>query len=478
MYDPNLHLLVDDDEIDARWNLRRVLARPAQRTEDPVLRPDRPWEGAAAGLWASVLFDAVSQRYRLWYRSFDESKPPHRQNLLNYATSRDGVTWEKPELGLVEVGGSRANNVVYSPQDVASNTAMETHGVIVDEVGAPERRYKLVAYHNFADATPKGLYGLFSPDGLHWTRTKAPLLLGAGDRHAALKDAATGEYIVYTRQPHSPALSSPSYPQPEIPGQPLGERLPYKRLITRTTSRDFLTWSGFTTVLRMDDFDSPGTQFYSISPFRYGNRFLAFVDLYDADVEKMWVTLASSLDGVRWNRPRREPILDLGPDGRWDDTWINVTNNPPVRVGDDLRFWYMGRDTGHGLPYRHGAIGSFVLGADRFAGLVAGRQEGRFVTEVVRAGGPRLFLNARLANGVATVELRGALGEPIPGYTLAEADEIRGDRIDHPVTWQGRAELGRLHGEAVRLHVQVTYGTVYAYRFGAAARSEAASKPA
>ncbi len=32
MYDPDLHLLVDDEEFDARWHLRRVLARPERLT--------------------------------------------------------------------------------------------------------------------------------------------------------------------------------------------------------------------------------------------------------------------------------------------------------------------------------------------------------------------------------------------------------------------------------------------------------------
>ena len=117
----------------------------------------------------------------------------------------------------------------------------------------------------------------------------------------------------------------------------------------------------------MDEWDTPGTQFYSISPFAYGNRYLAFVDLYDTEVEKIWVTLASSPDGVRWLRPRREAFLDLGADGQWDDTWINVTNNPPIRQGRHLRFWYMGRQSAHGRIHRIAAIGSFLLGVDRFA---------------------------------------------------------------------------------------------------------------
>ena len=30
-----------------------------------------------------------------------------------YATSRDGISWDKPELGLVDYEGSTANNIVW-----------------------------------------------------------------------------------------------------------------------------------------------------------------------------------------------------------------------------------------------------------------------------------------------------------------------------------------------------------------------------
>ena len=256
-------------------------------------------------------------------------------------------------------------------------------GSIIDEVGAPERRYKLVAHHGFEDKARNGLFGLFSPDGLRWDVTERPLLPGAGDRHGALKDPVTGEYVVFTRSPRFKARARGRDDPDSAP-------LPYKRIVGRTASRDFVNWSPFRTVLRNDDFDAPGTQFYSISPFRYGNRLLAFVDVYDTDVERMWVTLASSVDGIHWHRPLRgQPLLELGPEGRWDDTWVNVTNNPPVPEGDALRFWYVGRTTGHGLGTRTGALGSFLLTRDRFAGLTAGRATGTIVTAPVAGAGGR-----------------------------------------------------------------------------------------
>ena len=463
MHDPHLHLFVDDEEIDARWHVTRVLARPEARTAEPVLKPDRAWEGRAAGLSGSVLRDRPSGTYRLWYRSFHDGRPESDRNFLNYAESVDGLAWEKPALRLIEYEGDRDTNIVYRPRH-AGLRSFESNGLIVDEVGAPERRYKLVAHHGFEDKSRNGLFGLFSPDGVHWTVTDRPLLPGAGDRHGALKDPVTGEYVVFTRRPRYKTRARELDDPDTAP-------LPYKRIVGRAGSRDFLNWSPFRTVLRNDDFDAPGTQFYSISPFRYGNRLLAFVDVYDTDVERMWVTLASSLDGIHWNRPLRgQPILDLGPEGRWDDTWVNVTNNPPVPEGDKLRFWYMGRTTAHGLPRRAGSIGSFLMTRDRFAGLTAGRRTGTIVTApaAVPLADAGLYVNANVRNGQMRVAVADALGQPIPALGMSRCAALTGDRVDHRVRWDGGADLAPLRGRMVRLHVEITYGTLFAYRFGEA----------
>ena len=68
------------------------------------------------------------------------------------------------------------------------------------------------------------------------------------------------------------------------------------------------------------------------------------------------------------------------------------------------------------------------------------------------------------------LHLRTVLGGPVPGRSLADCDEIRGDEIDHPVSWQGESDLGSLRGQPVRLQIDATYGQLYAYRFGDATR--------
>jgi len=49
--DPNLHLLVDDAEIEHVENLTRVIQRPVKH-DGPVMVADQPWEGDRVQAWA------------------------------------------------------------------------------------------------------------------------------------------------------------------------------------------------------------------------------------------------------------------------------------------------------------------------------------------------------------------------------------------------------------------------------------------
>ena len=88
---------------------------------------------------------------------------------LCYATSKDGVTWEKPSLGLVEYKGSKQNNICDLPEPALWSTA----AVLYDpEDPDPNRRFK-IAYEagnvlGEQDTRAMKFCVAFSPDGLRW----------------------------------------------------------------------------------------------------------------------------------------------------------------------------------------------------------------------------------------------------------------------------------------------------------------------
>ena len=86
-------------------------------------------------------------------------------------------------------------------------------------------------------------------------------------------------------------------------------------------------------------------------------------------------------------------------------------------------------------------------------------------TTEVTVGGPRLLLNIGAAAGPVSVAILGETA-PIAGFGHDDWDRRVESGVDVPVTWGGR-DLGTLAGRRVRLNFQITYATLFAYRFAA-----------
>jgi hypothetical protein len=130
----------------------------------PLVAADRAWE-SLINVYCTLFED--EGRFRLYYECHYQDLTDYTHDLkamLAYAESRDGVTWEKPELGLLEFQGSTRNNLVYGLSRARGRGA---HGATVfkDPSAPPAQRYKLVHMGREADRTPC-VYGAVSPDGL------------------------------------------------------------------------------------------------------------------------------------------------------------------------------------------------------------------------------------------------------------------------------------------------------------------------
>ena len=76
-----------------------------------VIRPDRPWEDKSIGFCASVIeHEGV---FKAFYRADSHEKGAS----VCLATSRDGLHWERPRIGLYEFGGNTDNNIVFRDTD-------------------------------------------------------------------------------------------------------------------------------------------------------------------------------------------------------------------------------------------------------------------------------------------------------------------------------------------------------------------------
>ena len=104
-------VLIDWRSTDAELSVNR----PERR--EVVMVFDRPWEGNATDFFTILEGGGL---YRMYYETWSFFDPTYTEGInVCYAESRDGIHWEKPDLGLCDFRGSRHNNIIMS--DIPDN---------------------------------------------------------------------------------------------------------------------------------------------------------------------------------------------------------------------------------------------------------------------------------------------------------------------------------------------------------------------
>jgi hypothetical protein len=131
-------LFIDDYYIAESGGLKRSFHPTRKHPDSPVISPKKPWElrtGAEGVATPAVIWDPDENIYKMWYWAVVGG-------LLDcYATSGDGVHWDKPSLGIQEFEGSTDNNLVATPGRLGPGSIM----FLPDAPLGPESRYTMVS---------------------------------------------------------------------------------------------------------------------------------------------------------------------------------------------------------------------------------------------------------------------------------------------------------------------------------------------
>jgi len=441
---------------------------------------DQPWEGNASG-YATVFRDG--ELYRMYYRGhrYIVDDPPLRQaqpEVVCYAESRDGVRWFKPNLNLFDWpptannSGAKHNNIIWRGGPETHNFApfLDTNPAC-----PPDRRYKAIG----GTVTSKGLLTFKSADGMHWSKLsdQAVVTQGAFDSHnTAFWDAERRRYSMYVRY----------FSEGEFQGL---------RSIGMSHSEDFQTWSepvGLTYP------DSPPQQMYTnqIAPYyRAPHVLFGFPTRYVARPLTNHVrTLPPvSLRTMLLAADRRvgtdltDGVFMSSRDGltfqRWDEAFVRPGPQGAGRwiYGDNYQSYglFETKADAPGLPreislhFNEGAwrdeqhrLRRYTIRLDGFVSLHAPLVGGELTTKLLTFTGQRLSVNyATSAAGNLTVEIQDAAGTPLPGFSLAEAEELYGDSTEQLVSWKQAADVSHLAGQPIRLRFRLHDADLYAFRF-------------
>lgn len=452
-------LFVDDFLIEST-TLTREFHRPEYYSDNPVLKPDKPWEThsrlgpVAMPFSGGVFWDPAAQLFKMWYMA------GYGYNAA-LATSKDGLKWERPELG-----HRKRTNLI----DIPNN---EMHGVWLDlDERDPTRRYKMV-WHRSGDYS-----AAVSGDGVFW---KPIGKLGrSGDRCSLGYNPFRKVWVYSLRHGW---------------GRPRARRYAESRVFGDANWYDEPPplWTGADRLDGMRDELKTPPQLYNLDCVGYESLMLGLFTIYRGNphdegdrpdaltndaIEKLRkagrpklneVSVGFSRDGFHWSRPDRRPFLPVS-ETRGDWNWGNVQSAGGccLVVGDRLFFYVSGRG---GKAYRGshsedsgGSTGLAFLRRDGFASMTAGTTPGTLTTRPVTFHGEHLFVNVNCPEGSLRVELLDESGSSIAPFTLANSVPISTDKTLVRVDWNDVGDLSQIKGKAVRFRFHLENGSLYSFR--------------
>ncbi|MBS0662994.1 MAG: hypothetical protein JSR48_06995 [Verrucomicrobia bacterium] len=439
--------------------LREVLFSPGNLTErlrcfdrfellrkpagNPVMRAERPWEGAGGINWGSVLRSEVDGKYRFFYATdfpgrqegavlVDNSMQGRNHCVVCYAESDDGLSWRRPTVNRFFRDQFPDNNIVLAWPSYYNDSP----SVIEDRHDPdPRRRFKLMMFHlDISDRDRTGCCLFVSPDGLAWEFTGT--VLPSQDASSLWQDPRTGTYYAF-----------------------LKDRLGNQRSRLLARSDDFVHWSEPQWIITPDASDSAGTNFYNQCAFVLSGRSLGFLNVYDVSTQTTWIELVESGDNQGWHRmPTRPRLLQPGPPGTYDSGGTYVGLAPPILVGDEYRYYYYASADRHdaadvgGNPAMRPCLAYATFPKDRLVGQQT-EQDGAFATLPFVCPGGRLYLNCSSRDPVRVAIKRPGYGAEYAGFGLNDCRAVTGDSLRHEIGWKDHLDLEALKGKYIRLHV-------------------------
>ncbi|MBI3854945.1 MAG: glycosyl hydrolase family 32 [Planctomycetes bacterium] len=437
--DVGRQLFVDDFLI-AETTLKRTYHAAKYHPKTPVMKPDQEWEldkdggGCAMAFSDGVWFDPKDRLFKMWYLA-----GPARHTC--YATSKDGLSWEKPALD-VKAG----TNIVQSGARDSSTVWLDA------EEKDPARRFKMFRSCS-GGSTVKGAYGLatfFSPDGIHWS--DPPLLTGScGDRSTVFWNPFRKVWVYSIRHGWGQPRARRYWEMKDPAAGPQWSALAEAPMWVGSDSLD----------PQRDDYKVP-CQLYNLDGTPYESLIVGLFTIWRGQFPDRQkpneVCVGYSRDGWSWTRPDRRPFLPVSETfGDWNYSNVQSVGGGCLVMGDELWFYVSARS---GAPKGSAKQGTCVTGLatlrrDGFASMDAGDEGGALTTRPLRYSGRHLYVNLDAPDGELRVDLLD--GEKV----VFSAPPVKGNGTRIAV-----AELPASGGKPLRFRMNLKKGRLYSFWVG------------
>ncbi len=446
------HVFIDEVIVDRKSNIKLTVNPPTDLVSTNV---------TIRGSWDTPVFDYDGNVWMVPKGGY--AKDVGRNPVL---LSEDGINFTKPDLGIIEDGGSKHNNLILTHMPSWGRFFKDTN-----PYAHPEEGFKFTAW-----VAQRGIYLYVSPDGIHWRRNETsmlPLVSGGGcetfwdDQRGVYvnllkRDGSynTGDFPAYGRGATLFETREPTkaWPMRDIPN-PYYEGWPFPAV----------TGEGIT-VFGPDLFDPDRGQVFRTRATKYlwaHDTYVAFL------VRNGRIELAVSRNGIRWHVYDEDGDTPYVPrkvslEGR--STRLGWIQDGLIRRGAEI-WQYINRFGGNVIR--------FSQRLDGFVSLDAGEQTGTIITRTFVFEGDKLLLNVA-AKGTVKVAILNLPGmeisgynigltntpkKPVRGFGLGDCDPIRADSVRHVATWKGDPDVGNLAGQVVRLRFEMQNAKLFAFKF-------------
>ena len=459
-------LFIDDQGVEAMSGLSRVVNQPTKHALNPLISGSGAWDKRRTQIHGTVIYREDLEQYQMWYLTMpnQNDEPAVQVNgqnrvpwvtLVGYATSTDGVDWDKPMLNQLDFNGSTANNlldvgrdnsegfaVLYEPDDPDPNKAYkaffwEHRSVAADQYGVPP--YDPPATGQWAE----GIWVAYSPDGVNWTNHGAVKEVYSDSGQTVVWDEERQIYVAYSRF--------------GIGG----------RRTASMQSADFENWSTPVLVFEADGPDGANAQVEGFSASFYEGRYLGLPWMrynLGGDDWNTEVQLLISDDGLNWDRVAdRQVFMGLGDPGDFDDKIIKLAHQPVV-LDDRILIYYCGYSYATSGQDDEVQIGVAELRLDGWVSLEAGAQTSTIqTTPVTFSDGTTLRVNADASTGELRIALLDMDDNPIPGFSLAESIPITEDGLDILAQWTSGYDISDLIDEPFKVLFSMHDAKLFSY---------------
>ena len=425
-------LLLDSRIVSTTTNMDLTVGSVEKHSANPLFVEDQPWEQRFDNFYGNIVFDVEEEVYKCWYSPFivanssrdkplkdrlDQAYTGHKNQEMGicYAVSKDGINWEKPNLGLVDYQGSKRNNIIWRGPHGA--------GVLQDEADPDiERKYKCIF---------QGLNVSFSPDGLDWSSPQKIECDSAGDTHNnAMWAPSLGKYVAFTREW--------TKTDREIIGLESKTNHRWMRQVARIESSDFVDWSQAQVVI---EGASWALQPYALSVFEHAGLYLGLLAIHDQVSDRVWTELAWSVDTTTWERiDPGKPLIGCGEAELEYDYGCVYACVTPVFLSNEIRIYYGGSDWLH-FGWRTGCLALATLRPDGFAGYEQNKRSepGTIGTSLISYHGEALKVTAdvevegsieiKVLDRKNSVLAEGELNQTATDKIVLEDWQIKSDEI-------------------------------------------------